>query len=87
MTKETFDDDEEVAAVEEPTEETDASSTDEGFMKGYLDEKEAVECAECGTAIVEHKKVTKEFEGESYVFCSKDCAEDYEDEMGSSEEN
>lgn len=56
-------------------------SSEEGFMKGYSDDETVEECAECGSAVDEEKKVAKEVDGETFVFCSEICAEDFEDSM------
>lgn len=80
--EDTFDED---VSVGEDTA-TDVEDTDdEGFMKGYASEEEIEECAECGVAIKEKKKVTRELEGEEYVFCSKSCADDFEGSMAKTE--
>ena len=72
--------------VEEETS-TDVEDTDdEGFMKGYTNDEEVEECAECGAAIKDKKKkVTREMEGEEYPFCSKSCADDFEESMAKTE--
>ncbi|MBU0456869.1 MAG: hypothetical protein ABH824_01695 [Nanoarchaeota archaeon] len=57
-------------------------SSEEGFMKGYSDEEEVEECSECGSAIEEDKKVVREIDGERYSFCSKTCADDFEESVG-----
>ena len=62
-------------------EEDEISSQEDGFMRGYLDEEETKECAECGAAVAEEKAITKEIEGENYSFCSRTCAQDFEDSM------
>ena len=56
-------------------------SSEEGFMKGYSDDEEVEECVECGSAVEEEKKVTKEVDGETHIFCSETCLEEYEDSM------
>jgi len=56
-------------------------STEEGFMEGYADDEKVDECAECGSAVDDEKRLGKEIDGESYVFCSKDCAEEFEENM------
>ncbi|MBS3124299.1 hypothetical protein J4437_06760 [Candidatus Woesearchaeota archaeon] len=68
-------------AVEEDVEAEGGSldSQDEGFIKGYSEEEEVSECAECGLAVKEEKKVVREIEGESFTFCSEDCAKDFEE--------
>ena len=66
---------------EEPTVEQGALDTsEEGFMKGYMDEEDVKVCAECGDAIKE-KFVKKEIDGEKRLFCSESCAEDYEESI------
>ncbi|MEK6937746.1 MAG: hypothetical protein AABX04_01750 [Nanoarchaeota archaeon] len=66
----------------------DLDTTDEdGFLKGFEDdEKEAEECAECGERVKAEKKVTREVEGEKYIFCSKECADEFEESLGEGEE-
>jgi YHS domain-containing protein len=59
---------------------------EEGFMQGYEKEEEVEECAECGMAIKEKKKVLREIEGEEYAFCSITCADEFEETMAQSEE-
>ncbi len=71
----------EVNEEEVSVEEDEISSQEDGFMRGYLDEEEAKECAECGASISEEKRVNKEIEGEPYSFCSRTCAQDFEDSM------
>ncbi len=56
------------------------SSEEEGFLKGFEDEDEAVECAECGSAVHEDA-VHKLIDGESMTFCSNACAVDYSDSL------
>ncbi len=74
-----FDDEENAEKILEDEE---SSSDDEGFMKGYNDEAEANECAECGTAVTEEKKVVRKIEEDEYVFCSASCADEFEESMG-----
>ncbi len=58
-------------------EDAETSGDDESFMEGYLEDEETTECAECGGAVSAEKKVSKEFEGEEYSFCSASCAEEF----------
>ena len=68
-------DDEESTEAKEVTEEEETTEEEGGaFMKGYNDEKEPDECAECGTAVKEERKVVRAMDDEEYVFCSEDCA-------------
>jgi len=79
-----FEDGEEPA--EEVLEDEDATEED-GFKEGFEDDdKEAEECSECGTAISAEKRVVRTIEGEQYVFCSKECADEFEDSLGEAEE-
>ena len=55
-------------------------SAEADFMEGYSTEEKILECAECGSALRE-ESVSKQFDGESYDFCSKDCVEDYADSV------
>ena len=67
---------------EEDAVEGDSDTPEDGFLKGYSEDEEVEECAECGGAVGEEKKVAKEIEGESYVFCSKHCKEEFEESFG-----
>lgn len=68
---------------EEHLQEEDSSSSEEGFMKGYLNEDEVKECCECGVAIKNEKQVVvREVEGEQFTFCSDNCADEFEDSLG-----
>ena len=62
--------------------EGEVDTPEEGFLKGYSEDEEVQECAECGGAVGEEKKVAKEIEGESYTFCSKHCKEEFEESFG-----
>ncbi len=57
------------------------SDEEEGFMKGYSDDDEVEECAECGGAINPEKKVVREFDDEEYAFCSEACAKEFEENL------
>ncbi|MDO8655688.1 MAG: hypothetical protein Q7K45_00485 [Nanoarchaeota archaeon] len=65
---------------------TDEEDEDEAFTKGYSEDDEAEECAECGITLRHKKKVTKPIEGEEYVFCSDDCAKEFEESLAKTEE-
>ena len=73
---------EDTAGEKEEVSVEDSEYEDEGFVKGYAEEEETFECAECGAAVKEEKKIVKEFESESYTFCSKDCAKEFEESLG-----
>ena len=52
---------------------------EEGFLKGYSDEEEVRECTECGSAVNEENRVERDVDGETLAFCSKSCAEEFEE--------
>ncbi len=56
-------------------------TSEEGFLKGYSDEEEVGECAECGSAVNEENRVEKEVDGETLTFCSSSCAEEFEENL------
>ena len=56
-------------------------SSEEGFMKGYSDDDDVEECAECGSAIDEEGKVAKEIDGDLNTFCSKNCCAEFEENL------
>ena len=59
------------------SEETD----DDSYMEGYEEDEKVEECAECGIAIKEGKKITKEIEGEEFIFCSELCIKEFEESL------
>lgn len=75
-------DDTEDTSEEQAVEQSDMESTEEGFVQGYSEDDEVLECAECGGAVKEEKKVVRQIEEESYTFCSKDCADEFEESVG-----
>ncbi len=66
---------------EEHSGEEEVDSSENGFMQGYLDEDKAPECVECGAAVREEKKAVRDIEGETFVFCSENCAKEFEDSL------
>ncbi len=80
MKSDDFEFDEETNEGQQQGEE-EVDSSDDGFMQGYLDEEETKECVECGAAVREEKKTIREIDGETYVFCSDNCAKEFEDSM------
>jgi len=50
-----------------------------GFMKGFMNEKNENVCAECDSAVDQEEAIMKKFEGETHIFCSKSCLEDFSD--------
>ena len=80
-------DEEEKKDGEEVTEEDLDSSEEDGFLEGFEDDdEEAEECSECGEVVKAEKKVTREIEGEKYIFCSKECADEFEESLGEQED-
>ncbi len=76
-----FDEEKEVTE-EQLLEAGEISDEEEGFVKGYAeDEEEIEECAECGIAVRPEKKIVKTINGEEYTFCSKACADDFEESI------
>lgn len=67
----------------EGSEEKDSSKEEEEQEEtlGFEDDETVQECAECGTAVKEEKKVIKEIDGETYIFCSQQCAEEFEETL------
>jgi len=61
-------------------------SEEEETLDGFDDDEVAEECAECGTAIAHGKKIAKVIDGEEYTFCSKECAEEFEESLREDEE-
>ena len=57
------------------------SVEEEAFMRGYSDEEEVATCAECGIAI-KGEHLSKEVDGETHKFCSKDCIREFEESLG-----
>ena len=57
-------------------------STEEAFIRGYSEEDNVIECAECGAAVNEEKKVIKEINDEEYIFCSELCAKEFAESIG-----
>ncbi|MBT3394841.1 hypothetical protein HOA59_01430 [archaeon] len=53
------------------------NEAEEGFMKGYDEESNPSECANCHT-ILEDEFVEEDFEGSTYRFCSEECARKFE---------
>ncbi|MEK6845683.1 MAG: hypothetical protein AABY26_02900 [Nanoarchaeota archaeon] len=72
--------------TEKKVEEEADTTEEEGFMEGFEEEEEAMECAECGTKVSPEKKVTRNVESEEYVFCSEECAKEFEESLGEVEE-
>jgi hypothetical protein len=58
-------------------EEDEISSGEAGFVEGYED-TEVVECGKCGGKLDFEKAVERVINGKTYIFCSKKCAESFE---------
>ena len=71
------------ATEEQMLEQGGLDSTEEAFMKGYSEDEDVTECAECGSAISEEKTITKEIDGEKNFFCSEKCVKDFKESMTS----
>lgn len=66
-------DDEEEQDYEEET----FDEGEEGFMKGYEGEGNPVYCDKCHK-LLNREFIEKEYKGESYKFCSEQCADEFE---------
>ncbi len=78
-----YDHDEDADANEEqPIDDEEIDTSEEGFIKGYAEDENVSECAECGSAIDKTKKISEEIDGENYVFCSKSCLEEFKESLG-----
>jgi len=75
-----YDNEEEKEVKEEQPEEQEETD-DEGFMQGYEKDEDVDECAECGVAVSKEQQLKHEIEGEEYIFCSKTCADEFEETM------
>jgi len=51
---------------------------DEGFMKGYNESSDKMQCASCKTSLEGHEIIEKEFNGKNYRFCSHHCLTEFE---------
>ena len=58
------------------------SSTEEAFMKGYNNEGDSEECEECGSSLSDVTPIIKEVDGEAHKFCTKVCADEFEEGLG-----
>ena len=62
------------------TESDEIDEVEEGFMKGYDEDKNPAECATCKT-ILEDVFVEEEINGETYRFCSEECAKKFKEKQ------
>jgi len=58
--------------------EDEITDIDEGFMKGYEEEEKIAECPNCGALLVNEKVVEEEIGDETFMFCSSECASEFE---------
>ena len=58
--------------------EDEITDIDEGFMKGYEEEEKIAECKNCGALLVNEKVVEEEIGDETFMFCSSQCASEFE---------
>lgn len=63
--------------AEEQLESDEITGAEAGFMEGH-ERPKLVECKSCGNQIDLEKVVEKEINGETMWFCSKKCAEHFE---------
>jgi hypothetical protein len=70
------------ATEEQMVESGGLDSTEQGFLQGYSEDEEVLECAECGVAIPDEKNIMKAFDGENYSFCSEQCVKEFEESLG-----
>jgi hypothetical protein len=59
---------------------TEELSDDQQMLKEFEGDEDVDECAECNGAIRE-KAISREIDDEMLKFCSKECADDYEEEI------
>lgn len=60
-------------------------SVEEGFMKGYQEGEKMAKCALCHKPL-ERDIIEKEFDDETYRFCSQHCLDEFEKKWKNSEE-
>lgn len=78
MDEDIYDEEENYAEGEEVEDE---ESDEDSFMEGYSDDDKVEECAECGIALNEKNKLEREVQGEKFMFCSKTCADEFEESV------
>lgn len=61
---------------------SEADSLEEGFLKGYNEDENSLECAECGSAVDEERGFVQEIDGDKQIFCSKMCLEEFKEGIG-----
>lgn len=62
---------------EELIEEGVINDVEEGFAEGYEHGERKTQCQQCGKLLVDENFVEKEFDDDTYRFCSDSCAENY----------
>jgi hypothetical protein len=66
---------------EEKTYGQESHDDEDDYLKGFEEEEEVEECAECGSALRDNC-ISKEIAGEVLKFCCEACVKDYEDSIG-----
>ena len=59
-------------------EEDEITNVDEGFMKGYQEDGKMANCQNC-KKVLEAEVVERDYEGETYRFCSEECATKFDE--------
>jgi len=67
--------------TEDKTSEDEDLAGEEESLDSYEEDEKVEECAECGTAIRKEKRMVREVNGDEHIFCSKDCADEYEETL------
>jgi len=75
-------DGEQDATEEQLVEQGGMDSSEEAFMKGYTEDDVIIECAECGGAVSDEKKIIQEFDGEKQIFCCEECVKEFKESIG-----
>ena len=65
-------------AREELTDSDEINEAEDGFMKGYEEETNTSECANCHSVLTDDV-IEEEFDGELCRFCSEECATKFEE--------
>ena len=64
-------------SVDEAEESDEIDELEEGFIKGYEEDTNMTECANCHRILTD-KLIEQEIGGEVFRFCSEKCAEKFE---------
>ncbi len=63
---------------EEMLEDDEMTAAEAGFMEGY-ENSELIKCRNCKKLCDLENAIEKEIDGETYLFCSEECAEEFEE--------